>query len=295
MRISTVFNLNSGHSNFDFVDIDVTDGDTQLFIDPCLIETNGNDFCIRCTETMASYFDRFYHLYRTEAPESELKELFSHAHEINATKLGYGRGDNGKAKTVEGMLTTFSGVPDLLRKDIPLSKPNDLHLFIKNFAEDCMSDMLTNILFRELSRFTLEQCRKYSYPTQHINKKYHYWDKDSSSWKVYNEEALYINNELILLVPKSIVRHSYYYNVEQYFSSIIAQRKLTSLNTKKQIKEDAIDQYGDILTAAIYETSYTPDMLNDYHARMPGLYRGRELTDQKLDEYVYGERENGDL
>lgn len=43
MNISNYFNLPRGHSNFDFVDIN-TDYDTELFIDPCLIEIINTPF-----------------------------------------------------------------------------------------------------------------------------------------------------------------------------------------------------------------------------------------------------------
>lgn len=59
MNISNYFNLPRGHSNFDFVDIN-TDYDTELFIDPCLIEIINTPFSYEAMYTLNDYFDSFY-------------------------------------------------------------------------------------------------------------------------------------------------------------------------------------------------------------------------------------------
>ena len=64
MNISNYFNLPRGHSNFDFVDIN-TDYDTELFIDPCLIEIINTPFSYEAMYTLNDYFDSFYDLYRS--------------------------------------------------------------------------------------------------------------------------------------------------------------------------------------------------------------------------------------
>lgn len=61
MNISNYFNLPRGHSNFDFVDIN-TDYDTELFIDPCLIEIINTPFSYEAMYTLNDYFDSFYDL-----------------------------------------------------------------------------------------------------------------------------------------------------------------------------------------------------------------------------------------
>lgn len=123
MNISNYFNLPRGHSNFDFVDIN-TDYDTELFIDPCLIEIINTPFSYEAMYTLNDYFDSFYDLYRSNHEYSDKTALFCHAHEINATKLGYGNGNNGKAKTAAGMIQTFEPLKKLIDSKVPFQKPS---------------------------------------------------------------------------------------------------------------------------------------------------------------------------
>jgi len=173
-------------------------------------------------------------------------EFFQHSHEINATKLGYGNGNDGKANTPEGMVATFSSLSGLIDKNIPMSTAYDLPIFIANFAEDRLSDMLTNILLDALNKFTLAQCEKYGFRTYNLNGQF-YWDCITHAWQNYMGEGLFVNDydKFVLLIPKEIVRHSFYYSPEQYFRSVILDRKQKetifsddSGNTHKRYKKD---------------------------------------------------------
>lgn len=297
MHISEPFQLPKGHGGFNFVDVKVN-SDTELFIDPCLIEVGISTFCIEANATMQDYFDHFYGLYRNSKSLSEKIELFKYAHEINATKLGYGSGNNGKAKTAGGMVETFKPLQALIDSNIPLSKAIDLPIFIRDFAEDCMSDMLTNILFSVLSQYTIEQCQKYAVPLSEIPRRYHFWDRKTHSWKLYEGLGLLINGSPILLVPKQIVRHCFYYNADQYFRSIILERKQEeqttyssdgkeSKPTKKYLRKTLLKSHSDILEISESETLSDPKLLDTHHQRLISAYSSREMSDNELDSLVY--------
>lgn len=87
--------------------------------------------------------------------------MLSHAGEQNATRLGYGDGDNGKGNTAEGLMKKFSALDSLIDYIPNMSKPEDLTIFLPNFAEDGLSDLLTNILHKQLNEFTLSQLNKF--------------------------------------------------------------------------------------------------------------------------------------
>lgn len=297
MRISDFFNLSTGHVNFDFIDID-TNKDTELFIDPCLIETEKTPFCKKAKLTLDSFFYSFFNLYRSNTTYSQKEQLLSHAHEINATKLGYGNGNNGKAKTAEGIIETFESLKNLADSNVPLSKAIDLNIFVPDFAEDCLSDFITNILFYELSEFTLMQCQKYSVDTQDVVETHYFWDVSSSTWKKYSGKGLYIDGKLILLVPKNIVRHSYYYTTEQYFRMIILckkQRELTTYDdkgkeifpSKKYLRESLLKTNSDILDVCEKETVLDPYLLMTHHNNISSCYKNRNMSNQELDYWVY--------
>lgn len=297
MHVSDFFEINRGHSNLDFVDIAVA-SDKELFIDPCLIEVGREAFCMNAKKVMSDYFDVFYNMYRTRQPNSQKLALFEHAHEINATRLGYGNGRNGKAKTAQGMLKTFSGVQRLVDANVGLSHATDLPIFIKDFAEDCMSDMLTNILLKELMRFTIEQCRKYDIETSDVRKPFYYWNHEKHAWEQYHGRGLFIGGQEVLLVPKRIVRRGYYYNTEQYFRSVILERirdERTTYDkngranrpTKKALREEMLSKNGDVLSASIEQSIENPHLLDRHHSLMKSSYADRAMSDEELDAFVY--------
>lgn len=188
MFVSNFINGKMGHTNYDFVDISLLK-DIKLFIDPCLIRVSNTPFSQKAIKVIDDYFDRLFDLYKNNHNYAEKYEHFEHVHEINATKLGYGNGDNGKVKTAEGMISTFKSVDDLFKKGICFSDPIDLPIFIENFAEDCLSDMLTNILFKVLNEYTLTQLSHYGIQPQYAKHEYYYWNIETHSWTLYTDQV----------------------------------------------------------------------------------------------------------
>ena len=297
IHASEVLHLhNTTHADIDFVDVTMFP-DTKLFIDPCLIACDRSSWAIQANKTIESYFDCFYSLYRDGASDASKLELFEHAHEINATRLGYGNGRNGKAKTPEGMLMTFKHIPDLMKKGINLATASDLPLFIKKFAEDCLSDMLTNILVKELMEFTLQQCEKNHVTTVSTQTGLFYWDIDTRSWKKYTGSCLMYEGRLLLLVPKSIVRKRYYFSADQFFSRVILSRMQeqserrdsngkVQRDSKKDIRKQ-VQRNESVLETVTRLTSEDPSYLPEYHRILPSLYSGKGMTDEELDRILY--------
>lgn len=286
MHISEEFHLEKGHVNFSFVDV-LTNDDIKLFIDPCLIELQHNEWQILANKTINDYFDIFYSLYRNGASRSKKLKHFEYAHEINATKIGYGNGKDGTGNTPEGLYELFLQLDEQLHY-ITLTSPSDIVIFIRDFAEDCMSDMLTNILFKLLNQFTLSQCSIYNHVTSPMPYEFHYWDVDSHSWKSYQENCLMIKNEVIVLVPKNVVRHNYAFSLDSYFHRIILGRlKEEKQIPKNKLEEDIRAQNNDIYGYTVDSTRLDPSLLNEYHRKIPGIYSNKAMTNEQLDEIVY--------
>lgn len=297
MHISDLLKISKGHSQFDFVDISLDD-DTPLFIDPCQISLSKTPFAKKANEAINDYFDLFYRMYKNQYSDEEKSKLFNHSHEINATKLGYGNGNNGKAKTTQGMLETFKSVGDMFKKGIPFSNPIDLPIFVERFSEDCMSDILTNILFSILNEYTIYQCRNYGLVPQGFKHTYYYWNTYTHSWELYSGNSIVVNGQVILLVPKSIVCKSYCYNAEHYFRHIISERIIKDQTTvdsngkeikpyKKDIRFDELNKFKNIRKVDIENTINDPNALIQYHSKIPIMYHNRCLTDDELDNIVY--------
>ena len=140
-----------GHQNFDFVDVNLDD-DTRLFIDPCMIEGAEDPWSVNASKIMRTYFDCIFEGFHKG--NVRMTSLLSHAGEQNATKLGYGNGDNGKGKTEDGLWDSLKGLTTLIR-DIPtISCSQDIPVLVEGFAEDGMSDLgdlsVTHIAFSRI-------------------------------------------------------------------------------------------------------------------------------------------------
>lgn len=180
-----------------------------------------------------------------------------------------------------------------------MNHPIDLVVFIKDFAEDCLSDMLTNVLFKELNDFTLEQCDAIKFDTSKYQTEHHYWNANISSWDTYRGRCLKIDDEIILLVPKRVVRSKYYYNTSQYFGRIILenmQEEKQVINskgkiikpTKKELRKNISDSNINKMDFSIEYSFQKPVLLDLYHSKMSDFYHDKGITDEQLDLRLYG-------
>lgn len=286
-----------GHENFDFVDVAIND-DNLLFIDPCLIEKWNDTWANKAMEHIQSYFDSLFKAYN-ECNRTEMRKLLSHAGEQNATRLGYGNGDNGKGNTAGGLMEIFQPLERLICKIKTIGKAEDLPLLIPGFAEDGMSDLLTNILHECLNEFTIEQMQKYDI-LSNDTKMFFTWDMFAREWKIVEKAVYSVNGKELLLVPKQIVRRNYLFGVSQYFTRIILERMIEeggyrdetgkTIPKKEIVKSKRYSgehwQYDEIINYTVQNN----DALEEYHHKLPGFYMeyGEPLEDDKLDFIIYG-------
>ena len=293
-HISNLFNLPiTGHADIDFVDIAIN-ADTQLFIDPCLIEVADDDFSLRCQQVIQNYFNSLCDVYSKKRYNPE---FLCHLGERNEARLGYGTGTNGKAKTPQGMDYTLSGLHDLIVREIPLGGVIDIPLMMPRFAEDCMSDMLVNVLYKLFSEFTISQCKKHGIPTQPIKSSKYYWDDDTHTWGIYKGDALVVNGQTIILIPKKYVSTCFYFSTNRFFMSKIAtalQKERTTILDGKEIVPRKVDihiseccAYGSVLEATRIHAQRMPHLLFDYHKDLKNKYQNRAMCDDSLDRLVY--------
>ena len=296
--ISDEWQLNEkGHEKFDFVDVAIDD-DNLIFIDPCLIERRNDAWSVKASEHIKSYFDNLFEAYNVGNREA-MRLLLSHAGEQNATRLGYGNGDNGKGNTAMGLLDIFQPLELLISEIKTIGKAEDLPLLIPGFAEDGMSDLLTNILHECLNEFTMEQMRKYGI-SSNGKKAFYTWDMQLGAWNKVEKAAYLVNGKELLLVPKCIVRKNYLFGVNQYFNRIILERMIDAggyrdADGKSILKKEIVKgkrysgehwQYDE----AIKYTKENNDALEEYHYKLPGFYmeHGKAMSDEELDYLIYG-------
>lgn len=241
---------------------------------------------------MHLYFDCLFDIFRHE--NNCINELFSHAGEQNATKLGYGNGDNGKGKTAEGLWDSLKGLSTLIKEIPTIDRIQDIPVLVEGFAEDCLSDLLTNILHELLNYFTEEQMLKWGYAPQQ-EKNIWTFNPESTSWIQVKRPCWLYKNKELLLVPKWIVRRNYLFKAHQYLYSIIIERIRNERGWNDLKKIDIwnnlprASEHWEYDTAISYSKQH-PDALTDYHSRMQFFYTRANgcMTDQLLDFIVYG-------
>lgn len=285
-----------GHLNYDFIDVVVND-DNLLFIDPLLVEIAGDEWCQEANAAVKSFFDEFYKAYRANDVVKKRK-LLSHAGEQNGTRLGYGRGDNGKGNTVNGLLKIFTPLEQLLQKISTMKKAEDLPLLIPGFAEDGLSDLLTNVLHEQLNKFTLQQMKKYGVESN-VSLMFWTWDREELCWKEIERPSYCVSGQELLVVPKHVVRKKYLFSTSQYFNRIILERIREEggyMDGDKPIpKKDVVKakrfsgehwQYDE----SVSYTQKNNDALDEYHQKLPCFYaeNGRSMEDEESDKLIYG-------
>ena len=294
--ISDEWKLNrKGHSNFDFVDVAIN-SDNRLFIDPCLIEMVGSIWSQKAMEKINSFMNELVVAY-TNVDKKKKTALLMNAREQNATKFGYGNGYNGKGNTVEGLLDDFRPLEELVKVIKSVSRLQDITVLLPGFAEDGLSDLITNILHLELSEYTDEQMKKYGI-LSNGEVTFSYWDNDELRWETKTKHGYVINRKEFLLVPKNIVRKKYLFSTGQYFSRVILERmrdEYTDVDGKILAKKDVVKAKrfsGDhwIYDEAIRFTLDNNDALTEYHDKIIGFYteNGGAMSDEELDYVVYG-------
>lgn len=293
MFITEYLGLPKGHSEIDFVDVN-TSFDTSLFIDPCLIELESDVFSQEAATLIADFANTLYYEMRRGGWYST--QILDVAHEINDTKLGYGNGNNGKGKTSDGMRESLDGLYRLVNGIPSISRIQDVSVFVQGFAEDCMSDLMTNILHRILCEFTSEQMALYGVAPDGIYE-VKSWSRTAHKWTASTQPYWLVGGRRILLVPKHWVRKNFLFKAHQYLCAIIIERMRHESNyagwNKKEIwnsieRDSEHWEYDRV----IHFTQEHPDALDEYHSRMLGYYirAGGCMDNIDLDEAVYGYR-----
>ena len=285
-----------GHLYYDFVDAAVND-DNLLFVDPLLIEIADDEWCQEASTTIKSFFDEFYKAYREEDINRK-RELLSHGGEQNGTRLGYGRGDNGKGNTVKGLLEIFAPLEELLIAISTMKKVEDLPLLIPDFAEDGLSDLLTNILHEQLNKFTLKQMNKYGVESNE-SLQFWTWNVKALCWEKIERPSYCIDNQELLVVPKHIVRKKYLFSTSQYFNRIILERIRNEggymdgdkpIPKKEIVKAKRFSGEHWQYDESVSYTKKDNGALDEYHHKLPHFYaeNGGSMEDEELDELIYG-------
>jgi len=221
-RVSQQFGIAGSQGSFDFIDVDV-EGDTPLFIDPVAIAQIDSDWAASCTAGIQSFFQRVLD-YVVAGDRSAAEALMSYLGEDNSTHLGYSANSEGSGvgpglarrfyDELSGSVAVQSGL---------ISDLEDTALMIEGVREDRISDVVTNIIRGRLAEFTVDAATFYDIPlTPGISLGYE-WNHQRSSWEQGEYELPVTPKGPLLLVPKSIVRRSLFFNPSEYYRHYVLE------------------------------------------------------------------------
>ena len=223
MHVSERFGLGiQGHKDICFIDVDEK-RDARLYIDPYVIQALPDEFCIEARKRIESFFHEVFLACR-DVDKAQLRSLLAYASEPNETNLGMKTiSDYGKGNTPQKLMPLFLNFYRLVRQNPSLaSDPLVMCMYIKRFAEDGMSDLITNIIRDLLHTFTENQCRYWNIPLERDSRVIGcYWDYRELKWKSLVGRGLSSGGYRVLLVPKIVVRSRYVFGIECYIRQYI--------------------------------------------------------------------------
>lgn len=251
MRVSEYFSLGLTQPSLDFVDVHI-DRDTPLFIDPRSLAQLETPWANACISSVQSFFDAVLGKIALGDNAAAI-DLLSYLREPNETHLGLSskrsRGNalgDELAEEFELALSKSAAAKSGLISDL-----EDTALFVEGIGRDRISDITTNIIRKQLIEYTQDMCRFYQIPlTPHVASGFA-WDNRTGQWHALHSEMPTPGDELLLLVPKAVVRLEMHVNAEHYFRHDILnflvsrENAASSLNTavkKKRKTKVAVEK-----------------------------------------------------
>lgn len=213
-------------------------------MDPYVIQALQDRFCAEARKCINSFFHEVFNACR-EHNNKRLRRLLEYASEPNETNLGMKSiSDYGKGATAKELIGLFLEFYKIVNRNPNIeNNPLALCMYIQNFDKDKMSDLITNIIRKLLYIFTVEQSAVWGIPLKSDEILIgHYWDYNDLSWNELYGQPLSVEHKNILLVPKSIVRSHYVFNVECFIKQYIL----------KTVQKDHVDQNTDMCSIKEY-------------------------------------------
>ena len=279
----------------DFVDVD-TSKDVKLFLDPLLLS---DDF----RNIVNDFVKTVYKMY-TLGNKAGALQLFSHSKECNAIHFGYSVNNSKGTGVSMQMLDQFFGYVyksvDKIKEKLltPIAMP----IFVKKFSEDRMSDLLVSLLKKELILYSLEQARLHGLKISDEVQRFDYWDVESHEWATFESQYVLVPNEsgveeLLILVPKSIVSKRFLVNPSRYISVIFQHLQLSEEHqrangtpkSKKELRESEIVanyQKDKDKSYILDKTLISPEYYEAYYDSSIRFSDNKSLSDEELIELL---------
>lgn len=208
------------NADISFLDLNLKK-DTRMFIDPINILSNTDQLSLDAKAIIQEYFSLLItHVSKWEETISlrlltGLKESWTAS---SLTKLGYSKNKNWKAIGPDKAKQIYNAIRKSWVKDLKWIE--DLTLLIEWIDKDNVSDLITNLIWELLIKYSMREIVQCNWITK-IKKGLILWDSDKMEWIKWDRELPYIQNEYIILTPKNLVRKNFLLNVQKILTHLI--------------------------------------------------------------------------
>ncbi|MER2295410.1 MAG: hypothetical protein ABS913_08825 [Desemzia incerta] len=317
MKISEIFELDKNQHELDFIDIDLDD-ELPLFLDGYIFSLKSDPWSIKCNSIIEDFFRNIHEAVQFNR-RSKLYKLCQHLSEPNETCLGRSKGKpRGAFQSTENVVDLFEQLFDVKKRGEEqfnaIQVLSDMKFYIDGVGNDTISDIITNLIRRQLIIYTNTQCELYGIPTsKQVSKPY--WNDVSSKWeKEESIEQLVIEGKRVLLVPKNIVfaENYYTYTKEQFVQhdmlNFLKEKELQTPNssliqyrapkkdqstgdpyvTKKSIRErDKVDKKQNVLEFSSKYPAIMEAFKNKRHFKSLNVMDLYEIQDDNFSDADY--------
>lgn len=277
MRVSQQFHLGSTQPSLDFVDVD-TSTDVAAFIDPRAIRRQKGPFAEHAQALLTAFFSALLDALSRNRSE-EAAALMAHLGEPNETHLGFSRGTSrgrglggvGAERVLEYLQRSKASQTGML------ADLEDSALLVPGIGKDVISDIATHVLRQSLIDYTQRACLELGIP---IEEQFAgpVWSADALEWiDEFADLPRSAEGQLLLLVPKVIVRHAPIFDTDRYWRDYLAPSMIEDelrlgselVRTLKyglrHVDKKALkDKYGNDKPAVVDQTERYPDALQQY-------------------------------
>lgn len=303
-------------SQLTYGNLAISGNDNKLFIDPILIygDSQRDEIAKKCWETLSDYFNTLCSEL-ANGKFSRESNILEHLSEKNEFRLGHSQYKDGKIAfgtgcTKEMVYSIFERIgfekcKEMIEKNL-IKDPMDIVVFVKGFGEDRLSDLITNVIAKELQMYTesiIKQSTEFENLT-FLEKTSWYWDKNTHSWKEFSyNQMLDFNKKPLTLIPKRFLTNKYSYSASRFFQGIVLEhiQKLEQLKnpnakkkTKKTIKSELKNKEDSIVFIKDFIIEYTlkeqPDLAYKFRNQQKNGSLGTNylgyLSDNRLTEII---------
>lgn len=319
MKVSEIFALNKDQYELDFINIDLSN-ELPLFLDAYIFSMRSDPWSEKCNSIINDFFRNIYEAVELN-DRVKLRELCSNLTEPNETCLGRSSGrPRGAFKSIEKMIEIFEELFKIReinkRQFETIEALSDMKFFIDGVGNDTVSDIVTNLIRRQLIIYTKNQCELHGITTEkRISKPF--WNEITSRWeKEMAIEQLIIGGQRILFVPKDIVfaEGLYTFTKDQFVQhdmlNYLQEKELQTPNstliqhrvpkkgqkfgkpfvTKKSIKErDQVEKKQNVLEFSSKYPKIMTSFKNKKHFKSLDLMELSEISNEQFSNDKYND------